>query len=503
MKIVFIDPTESTINYGLRVMASYLNKNGHNASIVFLPPPKINYYYNYPESVYNDLYEIIKDADIVGLSFVTYFVSQAKFITKFIHEKSGIPVIWGGIHATSQPEESLEYADFVCLGEGEEAMLTLLNKMNEGEDYTTTRNFFLKNNENIIKNDVLPLSRNLDKYPFPMYDTNREYIRVDDRIINKNPDITRDLFKVSGNFFGFPDREFHTYITLGSRGCRHHCTYCGNNTLNKLYHNETGIVRHRSCEHLISELEFMLNKFPYVDLIQFFDDDFFCSSIEYVREFAKQYKARIHLPFRCNFTPSFVNEKKIALLADAGLITIEMGLQTASERTNKEIFKRSFEKKEFLNAVYTINKHKEIYSNYDIILDNPFENYKDNKETLRFLAKLPAPFKLNIFSMTFFPGSELYDYAKKEEMIKDEIEEIYNKANCKYYEDRDSYIKFLIFLIRVSKRINFMPYTLFKILSSENTMKVLNSIYCQWFFRFLLKIKARIRYKMARVEIKN
>ena len=225
--------------------------------------------------------------------------------------------------------------------------------------------------------------------------------------------------------------------------------------------------------------------------------------MDYLHEFAELYKTKIHLPFRCNFSYSSVNEEKVALLADAELVTVEIGLQTASERINKDIFERQFEKKEFMNGAKIIHKYKTIYTNYDIILDNPFESYKDKRDTLRFIAKLPAPFKLNTFSMTFFPGSELYIYAKKEGLIKDEIEEIYNKANCKYYEDRDSYIKFLIFFIRVTKRINFMPYTLFKILSAESSMKMLNSTYFQWFFRILLKIKARIRYKMAGVEIKD
>ena len=54
----------------------------------------------------------------------------------------------------------------VCLGEGEEAMLTLLNRMYSGEGYSTTPNIWLKQNNYLIKNDVQNLTQNLDNYLF-------------------------------------------------------------------------------------------------------------------------------------------------------------------------------------------------------------------------------------------------------------------------------------------------------------------------------------------------
>lgn len=32
------------------------------------------------------------------------------------------PIIWGGIHPTIRPDECFEYADMVCVGDGEDAL---------------------------------------------------------------------------------------------------------------------------------------------------------------------------------------------------------------------------------------------------------------------------------------------------------------------------------------------------------------------------------------------
>jgi len=42
------------------------------------------------------------------------------------------------------PEDCINYADIVCIGEGEYAMAELLQKKKEGKDYTDTRNFWFK-----------------------------------------------------------------------------------------------------------------------------------------------------------------------------------------------------------------------------------------------------------------------------------------------------------------------------------------------------------------------
>lgn len=58
----------------------------------------------------------------------------------------------------------------VCIGEGEEAICELLDRLERGESHSAVKNIYLKMNGNIIKNGVRALNQNLDALPFPDYD---------------------------------------------------------------------------------------------------------------------------------------------------------------------------------------------------------------------------------------------------------------------------------------------------------------------------------------------
>ena len=106
---------------------------------------------------------------------------------------------------------------------------------------------------------------------------------------------------------------------------------------------------------------------------------------------------------------------------------IQMGIETACERT-KKIYRRSTPNEIVLRAAQSINKFKgRVTAIYDFILDNPYETNEDIVETLEFILKIPRPFHLQLFSLIFFPGTELYNTAKKDKIITDEERDVYRK----------------------------------------------------------------------------
>jgi len=226
--------------------------------------------------------------------------------------------------------------------------------------------------------------------------------------------------------------------------------------------------------NIIEELQAMLIKMPFINVIEFFDDDFICTNPETISEFAELYKKHINLPFRCNFRPDSVTEEKISILVDAGLISAEMGLQSASKRTNK-LYKRHFNKKKFLEAANIINKHEEISAHYDLIVDNPMENNDDLQETLRFLAELPVPFQLPTYSLTFFPGTQLYKFARENNLFRNEEKDIFNKKNYVVYEYKQPYIKFLFIYIRLVGCKQPIKKSIFLFLTSKIALTVFGS----------------------------
>lgn len=71
------------------------------------------------------------DADVIGISFMTYNAPRAYEIAdRFRHEK-GKPVIFGGYHPTFMPKEAIQHADTVCIGEAEGNVLRMM------EDFAT------------------------------------------------------------------------------------------------------------------------------------------------------------------------------------------------------------------------------------------------------------------------------------------------------------------------------------------------------------------------------
>jgi hypothetical protein len=65
---------------------------------------------------------------------------------------------------------------------------------------------------------------------------------------------------------------------------------------------------------------------------------------------------------------------------------------------------------------------------YDIIVNNPWEKDGDLAETLMFFAKFPKPYLLNMFSLTFYPGTELYEKAVEDGIITDDLNDVYRKT---------------------------------------------------------------------------
>lgn len=59
------------------------------------------------------------DADLVGISFMTYNAPRAYQIADRFRLEKGKPVIFGGYHPTFLPQEAIEHADAICIGDAE------------------------------------------------------------------------------------------------------------------------------------------------------------------------------------------------------------------------------------------------------------------------------------------------------------------------------------------------------------------------------------------------
>ena len=76
-------------------------------------------------------WSFIESSDIVCISTITSTAIKAYRMGKRVRALY-IPVIMGGAHPTFLPDEAMDYADFVIRGEGENALVELLEHMDKG-----------------------------------------------------------------------------------------------------------------------------------------------------------------------------------------------------------------------------------------------------------------------------------------------------------------------------------------------------------------------------------
>lgn len=440
MKITLITPTPPDISaFGVRGLASYLREAGHHTQIIFLPggiedlSHDTEYIYQYPAHIIKQIVELCRDSQLIGLSFMTLYFDRAVQVTNLLKKELKTPIVWGGIHPTLKPEEALQYADIVCLGEGEEALAELADKMEQDKDYHQIKNLWFAGNDH--RNPSRPEIKDLDQLPYWDFKLDDHYIyhRDKDAVVGMNDEL---LARYLPRLADLDDKLLVAYRTMSSRGCPHRCSYCASSA--------QGNLRRRSVEHVIEELVLIRQRFPFIGLINFFDDTFFAASEEYFRQLAISYKEKIGLPFYAQCSPTTISKKKMDYLVDAGLIFTEMGIQTGSDRI-KKMYRRTVSNQKILEAAKLIAQYQDRMRtpDYHIILDNPWETSEDTLETLKVIIDLPRPFGLCISSLILFPGTELYHKAKAEKLIKDEINEIYRKP---FLEPKGNYLNYLIYL---------------------------------------------------------
>ena len=142
MKVSLISPYSEISSIGLRTLSSYLKSHGVSTRLIFLPLQRNFYsreeFLSYPDNVINMLSQLLEDVDLIGFSLMSNYYNSIKDLSiKLKRKLPGKPILWGGIHPTVVPEECLEIADYICIGEGERPCLELCKNLSEGKSAKT------------------------------------------------------------------------------------------------------------------------------------------------------------------------------------------------------------------------------------------------------------------------------------------------------------------------------------------------------------------------------
>ena len=407
MKIAFIN--DSSQQLGIQYMSAVLKQHGHEVKL-FMDPQlfaddviqinSLGKLFNYENKIVKDVKEF--SPDLIGISIVTDFYQWACNIAQKIKAEIDTPIIVGGIHPTSVPDRVMNNKNFdmLCIGEGEFAMLELANSLEKGAIDYSIKNIWFRKGEEIIRNEVRPLISDLDALPMP--DTDIYY--------SASPHFNRTGL----------------YITMTSRGCSNACSYCCHSYLHELYKGKGPTVRQRSVNSVIEELDLNTNKHK-IKFIAFMDNCF-GYDLNWLKEFAREYKEKIGIKFWCIMHPNDVTEESVHYLKEAGCHTVDMGVQSWNEDLRKNILFRNIDNQTMENAIQLIkDANMEIMT--DSIFDLPNQTDEDILKSAEKYIEI-KPKRIYFYMLRHYPNTKMTRMAYNNNWLsKDRYEEVMDAHN--------------------------------------------------------------------------
>ena len=334
-----------------------------------------------------------------------------------MRKKYDFYAMMGGPHAMFNTQVlDDEGLDAVCTGEGDVSFPEFVTRMQKGEEYWLTETFFVKHDGRMFTNQLRELVGDLNDLPFP------------DRQI---------VYDADPNIAAVGQKSFHT-----SRGCPYRCSYCFNKKYNDNYKGLGQIIRCRSPENVVKEIEWVKDRYN-LSMISFVDDIFFLKPNGWLDEFAKLYKERIGLPFNGNVRANVLKEKDVALLADAGLSYVWMGVECGNDEAANKVFLRDGS-----STSDVILKASALFRKYGVkiialnIMGLPVENpFEIDMETLDLNLKI-KPALASVGLLYPYPGTPVAAYA---------IEQGYFKADKPFYYESNKNHSMLTFKSKKEK----------------------------------------------------
>lgn len=337
------------------------------------------------EEISEELRELVNSfsPDLCAFSANEELMQHACDLARDIKRYSSAPVIFGGIGVTTSPEETLAqpFIDMICIGEGEDAVVELAEKLGAGEDISNIRNIWVKKGDRIIRNNVRPL-RDMDSLPF---------LDVDD-------------FSDMHFFRPFDGKVYRMFMFDMIRGCPYRCSYCDNHVLQKLYKDKGKYIRKKNVRRAIDELVYLRDRYD-VQLFFFIDDDFCVQDETQISEFLGAYRKEVTVPFVVQGRPNTATGKKLRELKSSGCLTICMSIESGSKMVREKIMNRFISDDVIINAFRTA-KSIGLKANSQNIIGNPDETRKEIFETMAINRKC-RPYSISTNFMTPFKGTQI------------------------------------------------------------------------------------------------
>jgi len=375
MKLHLISDEERSLErskLGLGYLASYLKK--------YLPQTELSLSFA-KDNYLADIKRI--GPDVVGFSAMSHTFNPQIEKAKKVKEKFGLPILIGGVHISLVPQALPKWIDVGVISEGEEVLrrlLVSLAKTGNLKQKNIPALVFWQNKKLRFTGPVL-LVEPIDKIPSPDWD----FLRVG----KKGP----------GHI-------------MTSRGCPFNCRFCEARKFWKKY-------RTHSPEYVVSEIETIHKRYGRDELV-IMDDLFFIEKerLEKIADLLEKKKLNKKMRFEVIGRADLFNEEIAKTLARMNVFAISFGMESGSERILRYLKNKTVTVAQIRKATSLAKKYKmQVLGTF--MVGSPGETEKDIKKTIQFIKELDLD-QAGVNVTTPFPGTELWEAAKKKGLVKDD-----------------------------------------------------------------------------------
>jgi radical SAM superfamily enzyme YgiQ (UPF0313 family) len=269
-------------------------------------------------------------------------------------------IIVGGPHTSVAPDSIPEFVDYVVQGEGEKAIVDII----EG-----------KEKRRIIRKERI---EDLDTLPFQPW----------------------DIFSKLLYNYSCPWLDEKPVFTMNtSRGCPFNCAFC---SVGSIWGEG---YTYFSAERIIDEINHLKSTFDAKAI--YFREDNFTMNRQRTKSFCEEMlKKKTNICWACETRVDSLNDgEMVKLMADAGCKAVYLGVESGSQRI-LDILNKGITIEQVEKAV-NLCKRYEIRTYCSLIAGVPGETYKDYLLTVKLMNKLkPHSHSYNVF--VGIPNSPLY-----------------------------------------------------------------------------------------------
>ena len=332
----------------------------------------------------NNLRTILKviqqeQPDCIGFSMMTSFMNEILTIARKIKEQKNILIVAGGPHPTLFPDILKDPAiDVICRGEGEFAIIELLDALDNHKPPDNIPNLWVKRYGEILRNPLRPLVENLDTIPLIDWSC----------------------------YVGTPALA-SSPLVFPIRGCPYSCTYCFNESMRKMYQGAGRYVRSFSPERATEETRQALQYFQESPV--FLCSDTFGIDTDWMEEFFKRYTTLTSQPFILLLRPELATEHVIKIISQYNCHSVAIGVESGAERVRREILNRRYSNELLLRVAGNLHNAGIPFKTYNM-LGLPTETVEEMWETIDLNIKMKADVPRAVI-FTPLPNTKIVDIA--------------------------------------------------------------------------------------------